>query len=225
MASTDTNKSLAADLHQNVPPDWYYRSLYRDRNFIRRFVHQSRFREVSKLIDHTKGKILDIGSADGMFTKVILDKSEANEIVGIDVLRNSIEWAKNHWKSNKKMKFKVADAHKLPFRNRDFDAVFALEVLEHVFEPVRVLQEIKRVLKDGGYVIFLVPAETFLFKVIWYFWTKYTESRIWKETHIHAYSSDFLVKLVKVLGYKVVGNKKIIFGTLHLIKAVKKGKD
>src|SRR3989344_9201433 len=116
------------------------------------------------------------------------------------------------------MKFMVADAHKLPFRSSSFNAVFALEVLEHVFEPVKVLEEIKRVLKKNGYVVFLVPAETLLFKVVWYFWTKYTESKIWKETHIHAYSGDFLVKLAKVLGYKINSDKKIIFVTLHLIK-------
>jgi ubiquinone/menaquinone biosynthesis C-methylase UbiE len=211
----------AAQLHSNVPPDWYYRSVTRDKNIIRKHVHLNRFREVEMLIEETGGTILDIGCADGMFTKIILDKSKAEKIVGIDVLDASVKWAQRHWRKEKKMEFMVADAHKLPFKSRSFDAVFALEVLEHVFEPVRVLQEIKRVLKPKGYVIFLVPAETLLFKIIWYFWTKYTASRIWQETHTHAYSSNFLVKLMKMMGYKIVENKKIIFGTLHLIKAGK----
>ena len=211
----------AAQLHSNVPPDWYYRSVNKDKNFIRRNVHLKRFKEVAGMVEPKGGKILDIGCADGMFTKVILEKSKADKIVGIDVLENSINWARKHWKKEKRMQFMVADAHKLPFKSRSFDVVVALEVLEHVFEPVKVLQEIKRVLKPKGYVVFLVLAETLLFKVVWYFWTKYTESRIWKETHAHAYSSDFLVKLMKMMGYKIVVNRKIIFGTLHLIKAGK----
>lgn len=210
----------ASELHKQVPPNWYYKSIYEDKNIFQRFVHSNRFKEVTKLIEPTKGRILDIGSADGVFTKVVLDKSNAKEIVGIDVLPASVKWANKHWKKEKRLKFMVADAHKLPFKSNSFDAVVALEVLEHVFEPVKVLSEIKRVMKKNAYGVFLVPAETLLFKFIWFFWTKY-RGRIWKETHVHAYSGDFLVKLLKALGFKIVVDKKIIFGTLHLIKAKK----
>jgi ubiquinone/menaquinone biosynthesis C-methylase UbiE len=210
-------KNLASELHKDVPPNWYYKSIYQDKNIFQRFVHGQRFKNVRELIEPTSGKILDIGCADGVFTKIILDESGADEIVGIDVLKESVAWAKKHWKKEKKMKFRVVDAHKLPFKSNNFSAVFAIEVLEHVFEPVKVLNEIKRVLKKGGYAVFLVPAETFLFKFVWYFWTKY-RGKIWKETHVHAYSGDFMAKLVHVLGFKTEVDKKIIFGTLHLIK-------
>ncbi len=142
----------AAELHKNVPPDWYFSSM--KRNPFQRFWHESRFAEVSKFIEPIPGgKILDIGSADGIFTKVILDKSEAKEIVGVDVLQSSIEWSKKHWRKYKEMKFRLGDAHELDFKANSFDAVFALEVMEHVFEPRVVFKEIKRVLKKNGYVI------------------------------------------------------------------------
>ncbi|KKS10939.1 MAG: hypothetical protein UU67_C0091G0005, partial [Candidatus Daviesbacteria bacterium GW2011_GWB1_41_5] len=38
------------------------------------------------MIEPAGGKILDIGSADGTFTKVIIEKSKATKVVGIDVL-------------------------------------------------------------------------------------------------------------------------------------------
>ena len=44
----------------------------------------------------------------------------------------------------------VGDAHSLPFKNDSFDVVLATEVLEHLKEPQRALNEMKRVLKDGG---------------------------------------------------------------------------
>ncbi len=208
----------AAQLHEDVPPDWYYKSIYIDKNLIQRFVHGSRFREVEKLIELTGGTILDIGCADGVFTNVVLAKSKANKIIGVDVLKHSIAWAKNHWKKNKKMSFRVADAHKLPFKTGTFEAVVALEVLEHVFDPQKVVNEIKRVLKKDGYAVMLVPAESTLFKVVWFFWTK-NKGNIWKETHIHHYSSGRLLPFVKKAGLTIEVNKKIIFGTLHLIKA------
>lgn len=211
----------AVKIHENVPPDWYYRSIYIDRNIFQRFVHGRRFSEVGKLVEPSGGKILDIGCADGVFTKIILDKSNAEKVVAIDILKSSIGWSKKHWRKEKCINFMVADAHKLPFKSGEFDAVFALEVLEHVFEPIKVLREIKRVLKRGGYAVFLVPAEILLFKIVWFFWTKY-KGKIWKETHIHAYSGDFLSELVETLGFKVLVNKGIIFGTLRLIKVEKK---
>lgn len=210
----------AAELHDQVPPNWYYKSIFVDKNLFQKFVHNQRFKNVREVTEPHGGRILDIGSADGVFTKVILDKSNAKEIQAIDVLKTSVDWASKKWKNQKRLKFRVADAHRLPFKNASFDAVFALEVLEHVFEPLKVLKEIKRVLKNNGYAVFLVPAETLLFRIIWYFWTK-GRGRIWKETHVHAYSGDFLEKLVKQVGLKIETNRKIIFGTLLLIKVRK----
>jgi SAM-dependent methyltransferase len=51
----------------------------------------------------------------------------------------------------------VCDAHDLPFTSRAFDGVIVQAVLEHVMDPPRVVSEIHRVLKDGGYVYSEVP--------------------------------------------------------------------
>ena len=117
----------AVELHEHVPPNWYYQSLRVDP--LQRYWHRRRFEEISKLIEPVKGTVLDIGCADGMFSKVILDKSKAQKLVGIDVLKTSIAWANKHWAKGGKMKFMVKDAHKLDFASSSFDAVVALEVL------------------------------------------------------------------------------------------------
>jgi SAM-dependent methyltransferase len=46
---------------------------------------------------------------------------------------------------------------RLPFRDRSFDVVLALEVLEHVPEDVDMLQEMVRVLRPGGLALVSVP--------------------------------------------------------------------
>lgn len=213
-------KNNAEGLHEEVPMGWYYYSIRR--NLIQRYVHTRRFREVEKLIEPKGGNILDIGCADGAFTEVILAKSKAKRVTAIDVSEKNISWAKKHWKKTIKIKFVVGDAHHLKFKNHSFDAVFALEVLEHVFEPKKVLKEIKRVLIKGGYGIFLVPAENLLFRTIWYFWSNYYVGRVWKHTHLHAYNKDYLITLSKRTGLTIEVDKKIIFGCLHLIKVRKK---
>lgn len=51
----------------------------------------------------------------------------------------------------------VADAQKLPFRDRSFDGVLCEVVLEHVAHPQRVIEECLRVLRPGGHCFWIVP--------------------------------------------------------------------
>jgi SAM-dependent methyltransferase len=46
----------------------------------------------------------------------------------------------------------VCDAHRIPFEDATFDAVVAQAVLEYVFDPFRVVDEIHRVLRPRGFV-------------------------------------------------------------------------
>lgn len=209
----------AAHLHEKVPPDWYFSSIRK--NIFQSFWHKRRFREVSKLIEEGSEKILDIGSADGVFTKVILDKSKATEIIGIDVLKKSVDWANKHWKNYPQIRFYLGDAHKLEFPKDTFDVVFALEVLEHVYKPKVVLQEVKRVLKKHGYAVFLVPSDSILFKIIWFVWTKF-RGKIWDHTHIQTYRNDYLTRLCKKAGFRIEKNAKFLLGMLQAVKIRKK---
>ncbi|HEX6207101.1 MAG TPA: class I SAM-dependent methyltransferase [Actinomycetota bacterium] len=54
----------------------------------------------------------------------------------------------------------------LPFRDGAFDAVFALELLEHVEEDERMLAEIARVLRTGGTALVSVPLHMSLWSAI-----------------------------------------------------------
>lgn len=214
-----TKRKTAEELHDGVPPGWYFNSLRE--NSLQRYWHNRRFEEVKKIITPVKGRVLDIGSADGVFSNVILKESGAEEVVGVDVVKSSVQWANKHWKKNKKLRFMVADAHKLSFKANIFDAVFALEVLEHVYEPGEVLKEIKRVLKKNGYAILLVPSESPLFKIVWFLWHFYGRM-VWKDTHVQDFKNGGLTELSKKVGFEIVENKKFILGMLHLIKVKKK---
>jgi len=47
---------------------------------------------------------------------------------------------------------------KLPFGNESFDVVSMLAVLEHLDNPYKIIQEVKRVLKVNGKLIITVPS-------------------------------------------------------------------
>jgi SAM-dependent methyltransferase len=50
-----------------------------------------------------------------------------------------------------------ADATSLPFPNQSFDAVVMAEVVEHLIEDYKALQEVRRVLDEAGVFVLTVP--------------------------------------------------------------------
>jgi SAM-dependent methyltransferase len=51
----------------------------------------------------------------------------------------------------------IADASNLPLKNNSVDTILCTQVLEHVPEPKKIVDESFRVLKKGGIAIFTVP--------------------------------------------------------------------
>jgi len=49
------------------------------------------------------------------------------------------------------------DIHLIPFENNDFDVVFCNHVMEHVYNDLKAMKEIRRVLKPAGWAIIQVP--------------------------------------------------------------------
>ncbi len=212
-------KKIGEDLHEHVPANWYFESLKKDP--FQKLWHTTRFREVRKVAS-SADSVLDVGCADGVFSNVIFKKINPKKYIGLDVVKTSIAWAKKHWAKNKRMKFVVGDAHNLTFKDNQFDAVFCLEALEHVADPIKVLKEFKRVMKKDGYGVFLVPSDNDLFKIVWWVWLHfYPRGWVWRETHIQTYRNNYLPIACKKAGFKVEIDKKFNLGMLHLVKVRK----
>jgi ubiquinone/menaquinone biosynthesis C-methylase UbiE len=57
----------------------------------------------------------------------------------------------------------VADACAMPFEENSFDVIVAFDVLEHIPDDKKAVQEIVRCLKPAGTFVFTVPAFAWLF--------------------------------------------------------------
>lgn len=53
--------------------------------------------------------------------------------------------------------FRNEDLEKQTFKDKSFDLVVTLDVIEHIYNPKKVFQEVARTLKTGGAYIFTVP--------------------------------------------------------------------
>jgi SAM-dependent methyltransferase len=100
-------------------------------------------------------QILDIGCGTGA-TMGFLERY--GQVTGIDVSPKAIRYCREQNQS----RLCLADGASLPFADRSFDLVTALDLLEHLPQETRGLQEMRRVLKSGGRMILFVPAFMFL---------------------------------------------------------------
>lgn len=203
-------KKTLVQIHEDVPADHYDKSI--KLNILQRYWHTRRFSEIADMIIPIQGMVLDVGCHSGTFTSKILDQIKTKKIYGIDISPSAISLAKKRIPFGA---FQVADATKLPFKSGTFEAVFCLEVLEHLDHPELVFDEIYRVLKKDGYAVILVPTESLLFKLIWFIWISIFP--VWKHAHVQSFRGDSLEKMARRSGFKVKIIKKF---HLNMLKAI-----
>lgn len=109
-------------------------------------------------------KILDLGCGAGRTTFPLT--KEGFNVLGVDMIPGMIAAAKQIAKKNKyKTKFIVGDATNLKLKNNSFDVVFfsnnAFTMIPSAFLRRKALNEIKRVLKNGGVFIFSANHRTY----------------------------------------------------------------
>lgn len=96
-------------------------------------------------------KVLDVGANDGEFMKLLKEKRDC-DVYGVDPSEVAVAKAKE-----KGIDVILGDAEHLPFEDKSFDVVTLNEVLVHLLNPDKVLKEIRRVLKKGGYLLGSTP--------------------------------------------------------------------
>jgi len=197
-----------------VPPGYYDKSI--SKNLFQRFWHGRRFSEVSEMVEITKGDILDVGSCDGKFSNVVSIATKCRSLVGVDAVQDCVDYANNKYKNTNKT-FIYANAQKLPFSDNSFDAVFLLEVLEHVENPVKTMNEIRRVLKSNHNLYIMVPLETLLFKGIWSIWTLF-KGKVWKDAHIQHFKYNSIREFLLNNNFNITKEKTFILNMLYLAK-------
>ena len=123
------------------------------------FVSQSKGRELTfkkslKFIEkyaNNKGKILDIGTAGGSFLKVAKEKGWS--VYGVEPNKWLCNWAKENYGIDV-LSGTIFD-HK--FEDEFFDVITLWDVLEHVPDPAKVLDECRRILRPGGILVVNYP--------------------------------------------------------------------
>lgn len=101
------------------------------------------------------GLVLDVGCGDGFF----LRQQGGHLKIGVDLTPRV--------RPDKGLLIVQANGVNLPFADQSFDAVFALDVVEHVAEDRAFVESLVRVLKPGGYIWLSTPVAKPYFISTW----------------------------------------------------------
>ncbi len=115
--------------------------------------------EIEALIgrhDLTGKRILDFGSGLGGVDVLLAERYGVREVVGIDIAPEVIDLARTliaRRGLSDRVRFQLTAPGPLPFPDQAFDVVFSKDAMVHVADKAALYEEIKRVLKPGGWLI------------------------------------------------------------------------
>jgi SAM-dependent methyltransferase len=120
-------------------------------------AHRTRF--ALSLFPERPGAVLEIGCGDGHLSKVL--SGERIDVTGLDLARRRLVEARRVAPAGA---YVQGSALALPFRDRSFDTVSAVEVIEHLEDPLSALREMRRV--SRRHVLFTTPFDQKVEKVV-----------------------------------------------------------
>ncbi len=98
-----------------------------------------------------KGKsVLEVGCGTGIISEKL---QRASRLVCLDLSEEMIKIAK---RKGVRGKFVISNAEELPFKDKEFDIVISVTVLQDVKRPLKAIEEMKRV---GNRIIFSLLAK------------------------------------------------------------------
>jgi len=144
-----------------------------------------------------RGRLLDLGLGPGDHSAHFLSKGL--EVVALDI--SLVQLKKSDF-----IKVVLGDAHHLPFKGGSFDSVLCSELLEHLSHPGQCVQEIHRILREGGTAVFTTPCLNIPIKGFIPIYRRLAKVDLRKDEHLRVYSAEELTAELKGF-FKIVDVK------------------
>jgi len=178
----------------------------------------SSLKKMLQLIDSGK-KVIDFGCATGYFSRLL--KNKGCVVTGVEINSEAARLAEKYCE-----KVIVADLDYVSVKDilpeQKFDVAVFGDVLEHLRNPWRVLEETKHILTEDGYIVASIPniAHGSIRLALLDGRFEYTEFGILDNTHIRFFTKKTVIELFEKSGYcaSIVGRTKLdCFADNHLI--------
>ncbi|MFX0202269.1 MAG: class I SAM-dependent methyltransferase [Candidatus Hodarchaeota archaeon] len=158
--------------------------------------------------------VLDMGCWAGTITYLLAQRHK--RVVGVDVNADCIEIAKRKYLLPN-TEFILTDGGLKSLQGRKFDSVVALELIEHLKQPLEFLRDVRVLLKPGGFLIISTPnavsyiilARSLLRRIPKYIqridsWPIFTTDQ---RSHFYLWDIFTLYRMVSVEGFSYVEHR------------------
>jgi len=147
-----------------------------------------------------RGKLLEIGSYLGIFLDQI--RTDGWDVTGLEIDKSALNYCRSKYGLN--IIEGTLDRACLP--EKEFDAVVLLHVIEHMPDPSKDLNEIYRIIKQGGILVVETPRfDSLLFKIF-----KHRERSIRNcDGHIYFFTVPQLRQLLEKANFEIIRIEKV----------------
>lgn len=157
----------------------------------RTITHERVFRNINNL-HNSPGKLLDIGCATG--TLLGIAQENGWKAVGVEPSK----WASKIGKEKYGLNIVQGTLETVKFKNKSFDVVTCLDVIEHVSSPKKLLAGIHRILKKDGVLCIVTPdIGSLISRILGENWWHI------RPDHIYYFTEETISLLLLSQGYRV----------------------
>ena len=183
------------------------KSYYSPLNFDHQDKYDDRPRtDLLNLIPEPCKHILEIGCGTGATGSLLKSKNPNLVYVGLEIDEQAARTA-----GTRLDKVITADVEKMPgnqwpFETESFDLIIAADVLEHLYDPWRVLHLLRSLLKRDGKILLSLPNTqniNLIANLVQGNWT-YEKFGLLDATHIRFFTWHEIEKLIQGTGYRIL---------------------
>jgi 2-polyprenyl-3-methyl-5-hydroxy-6-metoxy-1,4-benzoquinol methylase len=161
--------------------------------------------ELAPFVPGTATRLLDIGCGTGGFGRTLRRLGGNRELWGVEPVVPAADLARSVYDEVRTGSFPDPS---MDLPRGYFDAVFLLDVLEHMVEPEDALRALHPLVTENGVVVASIPNARH-FDVWWPLvrhgrWT-YTESGLMDRTHLRWFTSSSMREMFERCGWQVEG--------------------
>lgn len=142
--------------------------------------------------------VLEVGAGNGYFSQGVKKIYPRADIFYLDVVEDLLAYYKKHFECEPV----IGEFSSESFNEKKFDLIIARDILEHVRDPVQMLNDAYQLLKPGGLLFFITPnGREDLWESSQLFRHKGYANLIW-QNHFHYFLPETLHEMLSKVGFK-----------------------